>query len=167
MLIGILSDSHGDAVATADAVRLLEKRGAVHLVHCGDVCGEQVLDELAGHRCTFVWGNCDSPSPTIRKYVLALGLTWPEPPVILKLAGKRIAVFHGHERTFAAASDRDDLDYVLYGHTHKYADRRVGRVRFINPGALYRARIKTVALLNLKTDKLVFLRLETGAVLSD
>ena len=162
MLIGILSDSHGDAAATADAVQLLEKNGAVHLVHCGDLCGEPVLDELAGHRCTFVWGNCDSPSPTMRKYVLALGLPWPEPPVILEFAGKRIAVFHGHERSFAAA-DRDDLDYVLYGHTHKYADRRVGRIRFINPGALYRARIKTVALLNLKTDKLEFLRLESGS----
>ena len=167
MLIGILSDSHGDSAATAAAVRLLEARGAKHLVHCGDICGEQVLDELAGHSCTFVWGNCDSPGPTMRKYVLALGLTWPEPPVILELAAKRIAVFHGHERTFYAAADRDDLDYVLYGHTHKYADRREGRIRFINPGALHRARIKTVAMLNLKTDKLEFLRLDTGAVLTD
>lgn len=167
MLIGILSDSHGDAAATGAAVRLLEQLGAVHLVHCGDLCGEQVLDELAGHRCTFVWGNCDLPGPTLRRYVQRLGLPWPEAPVILEFDGKRIAVFHGHERMFAAAADRDDLDYVLYGHTHKYADRRIGRIRFINPGALYRARIKTVALLNLKTDQLEFLRLETGAVLAE
>ncbi len=162
MLIGILSDSHGDAVTTATAVRLLEQRGAKHLVHCGDICGEPVLDELTGHHATFVWGNCDSPAPHMRKYVQSLGLPWPEPPVILELAGKRIAVFHGHERAFASAADRNDLDYVLYGHTHKYADRRIGRTRFINPGALYRARIKTVALLNLKNDRLDFLQLETG-----
>jgi uncharacterized protein len=165
MLIGILSDSHGDAAATAEAIRLLEARGAEHLVHCGDLCSEQVLDELAGHPCTFVWGNCDAPRPALRRYVERLGLAWPEPPVILELAGKRIAVFHGHERSFAAAAERDDLDYVLYGHTHKYADRRIGRVRFINPGALYRARVKTVALLNLKNDRLDLLQLETGAPL--
>ena len=162
MLIGILSDSHGDTAATAAAVRLLQQHGAVHLVHCGDICGEQVLDELAGHRCTFVWGNCDSPSPTMRKYVRALGLPWPEPPVILELAGKRIAVFHGHERTFAAAADRDDLDYVLYGHTHKYADRREGRIRFINPGALHRARPHTCAILDLTSGELSVLRIDTG-----
>ncbi len=167
MLIGILSDSHGDAAATASAVRLLEERGAEHLVHCGDLCGEGVLDELAGHRCTFVWGNCDSPGPTMKRYVQTLGLTWPEQPVLLKLAGKRIAVYHGHERSFASAAEQDAVDYVLYGHTHKYADRRVGRVRFINPGALYRARIKTMALLNLKNDTLKFFRLDTGSLLND
>lgn len=161
MLIGILSDSHGDAAATSAAVRLLEQRGAKHLVHCGDICGEAVLDELAGHPCTFVWGNCDSPGPTTRRYVQSLGLPWPEPPVILELAGKRIAVFHGHERTFAAAGDRTDLDYVLYGHTHKFTDRRIGPIRFINPGALHRVAAKTVALLNLKTDALQLLRLDS------
>jgi predicted phosphodiesterase len=103
----------------------------------------------------------------MKRYVHSLGLSWPEPPVILQLAGQRIAVFHGHERAFASATDRDDVDYVLYGHTHKYADRRIGRVRFINPGAIYRARIKTVALLNLKNDKLYFLRLENGEVLTE
>ena len=167
MLVGILSDSHGDAAATASAVRLLEQRGAKHLIHCGDICGEAVLDELAGHPCTFVWGNCDSPGPTMRKYVQTLGLRWPEPPMILELADERIAVFHGHERHFASAADRTDLDYVFYGHTHKYADRRVGRIRFINPGALHRARIKTVALLNLKNDALTFFRLDTGSLLND
>jgi putative phosphoesterase len=162
MLIGILSDSHGDAATTAAAIRLLEARGAEHFVHCGDLCGEQVLDELAGHACTFVWGNCDLPGPSMRRYVEKLGLTWPEPPVILELAAKRIAVFHGHERTFSAAADRDDLDYVLYGHTHKYADRRIDRVRFINPGALHRARPHTCAILDLSSGELSVLRIDTG-----
>jgi putative phosphoesterase len=162
MLIGILSDSHGDAIATATAIRLLEARGVEYLVHCGDICSEAVLDDLAGHPCTFVWGNCDSPGPTMRKYLQSLGLAWPEPPVILELGGKRIAVFHGHERSFASVADRVDLDYVFYGHTHKYADRRVGRVRFINPGALHRAKPHTCALLDLRSGALTILRADNG-----
>lgn len=72
MIVGIMSDSHGDAAATARAVALLKSLGAEHYIHCGDVCGENVLAEMAGYAFTFVWGNCDDVSPAIRKYVEGL-----------------------------------------------------------------------------------------------
>lgn len=162
MLVGIMSDSHGDAAATARAVALLDHRGAKKLFHCGDLCGEAVLDELAGHDCAFVWGNCDHPTPTLRTYVESLGLPWPEPPVRAELNGKRIAVYHGHERGFSRAANEPGQNYIFYGHTHVAADQRSDRCRLINPGALHRARIHTVALLELMTDRLEFLRLDTG-----
>jgi len=162
MLVGIMSDSHGDARATARAVSLLEDRGAERLFHCGDICGEGVLDELAGHDCMFVWGNCDHPEPTMRGYVDHLGLPWPQGPLSLTLAGKYVAVYHGHEWRFAGATEDAALDYLFYGHTHQFADRRENGCHLINPGALYRARIHTVALLDIKTDALHFLELETG-----
>jgi len=165
MLVGIMSDSHGDAATTARAVALLELQGADRLVHCGDICGEAVLDELAGHDCDFVWGNCDVPTPALRRYVRALGLSCPDGPLALELSGRRIGVFHGHEREFESAVKDGRYDYVLYGHTHRYADRRAGGCRLINPGALYRAHVKTVALLDLSTDRLVFVRLDDGSVL--
>jgi len=61
MIVGIMSDSHGDANATARAVSVLESHGAQVLFHCGDICAMSVLDELAGRKAHFVWGNCDSP----------------------------------------------------------------------------------------------------------
>lgn len=163
MLIGIMSDSHGDSQATARAVSLLKNRGAKKLFHCGDLCGDNVLEELAGHDCIFVWGNCDYPSPVMRKYVKSLGLTWPEAPVHVELAGKHIAVCHGHEREFSRLREDPgaDLDYLLYGHSHRYADQRRQGCRIINPGALYRATIHTVALLDLKTDRLAFFQIDT------
>ena len=166
MLIGVMSDSHGDAAMTARAVRLLEARGAAKLIHCGDICGENVLDELAGHDCAFVWGNCDVPSPLLKKYVAALRLACPQGPLQLDLAGKRIGVFHGHEPEFRRAIENGQFDYIFYGHTHRYADTRVSRCRVINPGALFRAKIKTVALLDLKTDDLKHLRLDTAEELT-
>ncbi len=162
MLVGIMSDSHGDARATADAVKLLTARGAQKLFHCGDICSPRVLDELAGRDVTFVWGNCDDPSPTLRRYVRDLGLTWPRPPVVVAPAGKKIGVYHGHEPNFRNAAFTENLDYLFYGHTHCYADATENGCRLVNPGALYRARVHTVALLDLVSDKLTFLSIHTG-----
>lgn len=166
MVLGVLSDSHGDAAATARAVAVLESRGAEALIHCGDVGSLGVLDQLAGRPAWFVFGNCDTPDASWRDYVRTLGLAWPEAPVRLELDGRRIAVVHGHERVFRALLSDPDLDYLFYGHTHVYRDQRSGRLRAINPGALHRARTRTVARLDLATDELTFLTLD-GHMLDD
>lgn len=165
MVLGILSDSHGDAGATARAIELLKQLGAERFVHCGDICGENVLAEFVGHDVTFVWGNCDSPLASMRRFVQSLGLAWPEGRAELDVDGRRIAVFHGHERGFSDAIESGQFHYVLHGHTHVYADSRVNGCRVINPGALYRAAVKTVALLDVGADKVTFLRLDDGTVL--
>lgn len=166
MIVGVLSDSHGDARTTASAVALLEHLGAAALVHCGDIGGDDVLSELLGLPARFVWGNTDYESARLRRYAESIGLTPPNTvPVRWTLAGKNIAIYHGHERQFETwlrrgedeESERGDepaVDYVLYGHTHVAADARIGGVRLINPGALHRARIYTVATLDLVTDQL-------------
>lgn len=160
MLLGVLSDSHGDADATRLALDLLAARGATTFIHCGDVCGERVLDQLAGHNAHFVWGNCDDPSPLLRTYVKQLGLPWPSGPLHLELAGQRIGVFHGHEREFRAALQSPDLDLIFFGHTHRFEDNNKGGVRAINPGALFRANPRTCALMNLTTGHVTFLTLD-------
>lgn len=162
MILGILSDSHGDAEATSRAVELLRKRGAELFIHCGDLCGTAVLDVLAGLNCRFVWGNCDHPDAAMKKYVRDIGLPLPVGNLTLKLDGKSIAVFHGHEDSFLSAVESGRFDYVLHGHTHRYADTRIGRTRVINPGALYRAKPHTVATLDVAADTVCFLRLDTG-----
>lgn len=162
MILGILSDSHGDVHATQRAIELLRESGATRFIHCGDLCGTGVLDALAGLDCYFVWGNCDHPDAAMNKYVRDIGLPVPNGRLTLYIAGKSIAAFHGHEEEFHAAAGSDHFDYILYGHTHRYADTRIGRTRLINPGALYRARPHTVATLDPSTDKLTVLRLDTG-----
>ena len=162
MLVGIMSDSHGDTVATAQAVELLIQHGAKKLFHCGDICGADVLSELAGHDSVFVWGNCDDFSSDLEAYVTTLGLPWPRPPIRIEIAGKRIAVCHGHEKDFRVAPAEPGVNYLFYGHTHRYADQHHGNCRLINPGALHRAAIKTVATLDLRSDELKFWRIDTG-----
>jgi putative phosphoesterase len=158
MKLGILSDSHGRVAALREALQLLEGEGAMAFIHCGDVGGLDAIEELAGRRCWFVWGNTDMPEPDWRPYVLEMGLKWPEGPLDLDLSGRRIGVFHGHERSFSQAIDAAEFDYLFYGHTHQKDDHRVKSMRVVNPGALHRAAVKTVALLDLESDDLRFLQ---------
>ena len=174
MILGVLSDTHGHENIAATAVSVLKLAGAQAFVHCGDVGGEEVLDLFAGLQTWFVWGNCDDASPFSSNYARSLGLNSPNGvPLCISLAGRTIAVFHGHEALFARISQRiqegrlDDAatlvqnaDYVLSGHTHQRHDVRVGTMRFINPGALHRAHIHSVATIDLREDVVRYWRVD-------
>jgi putative phosphoesterase len=141
-------------------VAALEAAGADVFVHCGDVGGPEVLEELAHRGCWFVWGNTDAPWATWRPQIEALGLPWPDGPLELHLSGKRLAVYHGLERSLQEAVRSGKYDYVLHGHSHRCEDYRSRGTRVINPGALHRTSQPTVALLDLDTDELEFLPIE-------
>jgi len=161
MLIGIMSDSHGDTEATQRAVSGMLTKGCQSMFHCGDVCGSGVLDVLAAAPSVhFVWGNCDHDAARWRPYLREVGLPWPEPPVQVAMSGKTLLLAHGHEPGFDRFPRRTGVDYLLSGHTHVREDRREGAVRCINPGALYRASIKSFATLDLENDLLTFYRLD-------
>jgi hypothetical protein len=79
----------------------------------------------------------------------------------LELGGKRIAVIHGDDfRLRQRILTEQRHDYLLQGHTHVRRDERVGIVRCINPGALHRAREKTVAILDTAADELTFFTIQ-------
>ena len=156
--LGILSDSHDQAATLIAALALLQSRGAQFFIHCGDVCDPAMLDHLVGLPAALVWGNCDDRR-ALQQYAAVLGLAFCGAMGDLTFAGKRIAFLHGddaaRQQQLLAAQQHD---YLFHGHTHIAEDRRIGRTRLINPGALQRARTKTVALLDLPTDTLEFLR---------
>ncbi|MFQ5591518.1 MAG: metallophosphoesterase family protein [Phycisphaerae bacterium] len=160
MLLGILSDSHGRHLVVRRAIKLLDSLGVGHLIHCGDVGGMEVFDEMVGRECTFVWGNTDQPCPSLEAYLDGVGIRVPDGvPKLLEFDGKRLAVFHGHEREFSSAPYALDVDYILHGHSHQARDDSLNGTRLINPGALHRANPKTVATLDTRTDELAFHRI--------
>ena len=121
--IGLISDTHGllrPDVHTAFA-------GVSLILHAGDVCGDDILDELALIApVQAVYGNCDPLDPRLAERL------------DIEVAGLRIHVSHGHElgrpaaRTVAAAYD---ADVCVYGHTHRQSIVRIGERLVINPGA--------------------------------
>ncbi len=157
LLVGILSDSHDRHLLVRSAMHLFDEAGVEHVIHCGDIGGIGVLDELVGRNCTFVWGNTDFRDPQISAYLETTELKPPTHiPTRIVLGDRRFAVYHGHEPGFEQALYHLDVDYICHGHTHVARDERIGRRRVINPGALHRVHIRTVATLDTETDTLKF-----------
>ena len=72
-----------------------------------------------------------------------------------------MALLHSHDGALLQRTIRSgDYAYVVSGHTHVRKDERVGRTRVVNPGALHRARNKSVALLDVGDDTLRFLEVQ-------
>lgn len=158
MIIGILSDNHGYIEPVVQAVEIFRSVGADAAFHCGDIGSLETLRVLRDgmKHCWFVWGNTDHPEPDWIDIVTGMGLHWPNGPVVVMLDGKRIALAHGHEWQAAAIRNDPSIHYVLTGHSHRRQDLRAGGTRLINPGALHRTPILTVATLDLITDELMF-----------
>ena len=158
MLIGLLSDTHDKLAATIAAMRVLRAAGAEFFIHGGDVGGEQILDVFAGDNAAFVWGNNDWDRRELARYAKTIGLRCLDDFGELTLDNKRFAITHGDDlATLRRVQNDQRHDYLITGHTHVRHDERIGKLRWINPGALYRAREKSVALLNTSTDDLKFL----------
>lgn len=162
MIIGIMSDTHGDVKRTAKAIAALKAFHPEHIIHCGDIGSGSVLTELAAGfsdpdiPVTCVLGNVDNYNDDLMS-------TWSHVRIAgrfaaLELDGKKIAVVHGDDvrRLFAAVQEGTN-DYVFTGHTHERSDDREGRTRVINPGALHRSREPGCAVLDLATDTLTYL----------
>jgi uncharacterized protein len=161
VLIGILSDTHDRVEAMAEAMRVLKEAGARFFIHCGDVGSELVLDYLAGEPGGFVFGNTDWDRAPLQRYAEQIGVQCWGTLGNLTLDGKPIAVTHGDDhRLKQRLLAGQHYDYLFQGHTHIPRDERIGRTRVINPGALHRARAKTVATVDLTADELRYLTLE-------
>lgn len=159
--LGLLSDTHNHLPETRRALDLLLRRGAAHLVHCGDA-GEEVVDLVSaacqehGIRAHVAVGNCDRAHREDAPFRTSPpGVERADAPEFM-LAGKRCLVLHGDRaEVLRQALDSHRFDFVFTGHTHAPADQRSGKTRLLNPGSAARPRSgpPTVALLDLETDQ--------------
>jgi len=161
-LLGLLSDSHGRADATARAVRILLDHGATMLIHLGDVGSVEVLDELVGHDARVVFGNCDHDEVRLARYAQSVGIVVDHPVGRMVVDGRSIVFTHGHLPHALRDAIAGGAAYVLHGHTHETRDERVGPTRIINPGALFRAKRHTAALLDPARDALRFVEVSSS-----
>lgn len=134
------------------AMDILSAQKPEMFIHCGDICEPEMLEGLAGLPNIVVFGNNDWDRQGLLRYAEPLGIKFHHPHADVTLDGKRLAVLHGDDvRLFNRLIESQEYDYLLYGHTHIRADKLVGKTRLINPGALHRARPRTVATLDTAT----------------
>jgi uncharacterized protein len=124
VLIGLISDTHGLLRPEVHTVFA----GVELILHAGDVCGDEILDELALIApVRAVYGNNDAP------WDPRLGAAIDD-----TFEGVRVHVSHGHEVgkvTPANLAAAYDADVIVYGHTHIQKVTRAGRQLIVNPGA--------------------------------
>jgi len=160
MRIGILSDTHDELERTRFAVELLRTHRATALIHCGDLKSPAIVKICAEIPLGFVLGNHDADNvPYLKEAageVGAICLGWSGR---VELAGKTIAVAHGHMTYDIRHVMNPRPHYLLTGHSHIASDNYDGLVRRINPGALQEADQFSVALLDLESDELQFLEI--------
>lgn len=140
--VGILSDSHG----VIDARIREHMNGCDHVIHAGDICRAEVLDQLQPKIALHaVAGNNDHPAawrPAERDVVKTLPQN-----LRLELPGGLIIVEHGHRLGNHPDHDQFRWDHaearlVIYGHTHKRIIDQSAEPWVINPGASGQTRTK-------------------------
>ncbi len=127
MLIGLISDTHG--LLRPEALERLA--GSDLIVHAGDVGRKDILDELRGVApLIVVRGNVDRDPWAARL---------PESEVV-DVDGKKLLVLH--DLGTLKAEVVDDVDAVIYGHSHAARIHCEGGVLYINPGSAGPRRFK-------------------------
>jgi putative phosphoesterase len=134
MKIGVLSDTHIHLAEEIPQgiVRVLSNVDLI--VHAGDFVGSQVLERLKQlGEVKAVHGNVDS---------MKLRGLLPEKELLVA-GGKKIGITHGWggpegiERRVRGLFD--DVDIIIYGHSHRAKIERIGDVLFFNPGPGYKS----------------------------
>lgn len=123
MLIGLISDTHGRFDPQIPDLF----RGVDHILHAGDICGNEIIVELERIApVTAVLGNNDYDPQYRELEVVELGG--------MKFLVHHIVRFDNLHAPIFESVQRVRPDMVIYGHTHRPDDRTVAGVRYINPG---------------------------------
>ena len=131
--VGILSDTH-------DLLRpevLDTLKGCEVILHAGDICKQRILDQLGELApVKAVRGNADSDElvhQTAPSDAMAEAQTEHIPETLLEnVCG--LNIFMVHNKKFIP-KDLTGIDLVIYGHSHKYEDKVVDEVHYLNPGS--------------------------------
>jgi len=128
LIIGVLSDTHGDLRHVEECLKLMQ--GIELLLHAGDFYEDAHRIGLgAGLKVVAVTGNCDHMVKGPSEEMLAVG-------------SRRIYLTHGHlyrvKHDLALLVQRSKalgVDVTVFGHTHTPTIFRREGMLFVNPGS--------------------------------
>ena len=121
--IGIISDTHG--LLRPEVLEIL--KDCKYILHAGDVNKDEILNVLRSMGNLYVVrGNNDKDwAENLR---ISLNFT---------IGGVKFFMVHNKKDV---TWDLDDTQVVIFGHTHRYTEERIGDVLWLNPGSCGRAR---------------------------
>jgi uncharacterized protein len=142
MKIGVISDTHLRE-PHAEFKRVIEShfKDVEKIFHAGDFVDWSIAEFLSSQKeLIAVCGNMDSRE---------IGKAFPQKRVI-ELKGFKIGLIHGGGSPFGIESrirgEFDEVDAIVYGHTHTPANHQVKNIFFFNPGSPTRSFIHRATL---------------------
>jgi putative phosphoesterase len=150
MKVVVLSDTHAKDLKDLPGRILEDLKKADLIIHAGDYTSKNLLDQLRElGDFKGVYGNMDADE--IKREL-------PDKD-IFEIGGVRIGITHPSEggsplglRRRVKSKLGEDLDLIIYGHSHKSANEREGNTICFNPGSAtgaFPARYKTYGVLRI------------------
>lgn len=172
MRVGVVGDTHipeQSLVLPARVAQVLQ--GVDVILHVGDICELNVLEELQEtYTLTFaVWGEADTRE--VRRYL--------DEKRVVQLGDRRVGMIHGHQ--YSRSTDKgwrglrnlftqspkhgslldflveqfagEDVDVIVYGHTHDPKVCKHKGVLLFNPGAAMPGQRPSVGILEVDSDR--------------
>ena len=125
-MIGLVSDTHG--LLRKEAIKNLN--GCELIIHTGDIGKYEVIETLEEiSSIEFIRGNCDKNKDIA------------EENKIINIYNKRIYLIHDISKMNINLQE-ENVDIVIYGHSHKSDIYEKEGVLYINPGSIGPKRFK-------------------------
>jgi uncharacterized protein len=132
--LAIISDTHVDRLDQLPATVLKAMADADLIIHLGDFDSPRLIDDLEkSGKFRGIWGNHDR-LPEMRRRLKRME--------IIEIGGKRVGLIHGLfypvglHRRLKAWFKQDNLDILLFGHSHVATIKKLGKVLLFNPGSV-------------------------------
>lgn len=140
-MIGLISDTHG--LLRQEVVNNLNDCNLI--IHAGDIGKFEVIENLKKiSDVEFIKGNCDKDIAKEDK--------------IIDIYNKRIYLIHDISK-INIDLEKENIDIVVYGHSHKSSIHTDNGILYINPGSVGPRRFNlpvSMATLNISMDEGLF-----------
>jgi putative phosphoesterase len=129
--IGVISDTHIPVSASSLPAKIKEIFSDVKMIlHAGDILKQEIVDELSLIAKTIaVSGNMDYLETRSR---------FPFKQIV-EVGKFRIGLIHGWGPSFGIEErikrEFDNVDCIVFGHTHRPQCEKIGSILFFNPGS--------------------------------
>jgi putative phosphoesterase len=153
MIIGVVSDTHGHEHYTRQAIRMLESLQVDRVIHCGDIGSPAIPPMFAAWPADFVFGNVDGNRAELQQAIEDQpGHHCHGRVARITLDQTTITFLHGDDSIRLEEACNNPLnDLVCCGHTHQSDCRTNGTTLILNPGAIYRASPRSLAIVDLSS----------------
>jgi len=154
MILGVVGDTHNQLSNVEKIIDIFNEKNVSKVIHTGDITQAKTLDRFSRLNCPLigVYGNNDLEEKGLEDIAKKNGFNFCHPPLLIKEDSKKIAIFHEPDNIEDFLNKEPSIHLIIHGHTHRYRNEKIGKVKIINPGecaGLFKGK-NSVGLLNLK-----------------